>query len=125
MHCETFCYLLTHVGGYMRQRSIQAIAAAFLCFAFIFAPLSQSFAADASFGWHTASVVEVGITGPNNWFAKLKAEDGTLTRVTFVDSALRKELLAVALTAKSASLKVKALYFKKDKSGCKALYIAE
>lgn len=120
----------------MRQRSMLMLFAVLLCFAFIAAPLSQALA--AGFSWQTVSIERVGITGPNGWFATVKADkDDKVTYLTFKDD-YKKELLAIALTARSASLKVKALFVEgnakgsklKDLpgdapyvSGCKGLYI--
>ena len=93
-----------------------------LCMVMLVGSVASSQAA-SNFTWHTAEVIEVGITGPNNWFAKLKSDTGT-TRVTFTTDSIRKELLAIALTAKSANQKVKALYVGGvANSGCKGMYI--
>ncbi|MCT4535234.1 hypothetical protein [Halodesulfovibrio sp.] len=117
----------------MKRGMIRLTAALAVCTALLFTSLSPAFAAgdvNAKWGWHTASVEEVGITGPDNWFAVLKSDSGTTTRVTFVQASIRKELLAVALTAKSSGMKVKGYYQDTGATGnktvgCKGLYITK
>lgn len=113
----------------MTHKLIRLTATLAVCAALLTTSLTPAFAADSDsvdWAWHTATVEEVGITGPDNWFALLKSDSGTTTRVTFVLASIRKELLAVALTAKSTNMKVKGFYQNNGKiAGCKGLYIVK
>jgi len=106
----------------MKKNLMRLTVVATLCMAMMLGSMVSAHAA-SKFTWHKAEVLEVGITGPDNWFARLKTDSGEV-RVTFVSASIRKELLAIALTAKSSGQKVQALYVGGlTKSGCKGMYI--